>query len=58
MSTPGVPKTSVWMWLRLDCGDSVLYGPPFPEEGEELTCGICGEPTEVRPSEDLDLSRR
>ena len=31
----------------LECGHRVLYSSPYPERGEEITCGVCGEPTEV-----------
>lgn len=47
MSRLGVPHSIGPTWVRLECGDAVLFAPPVPEPRDELTCGVCGEPTEV-----------
>ena len=36
--------------VTLACGHEVAYLPPLPLLHEEITCGVCGEPTEVAAS--------
>ena len=33
--------------VTLACGHAVLYAPPQPNASDEITCGVCAEPTEV-----------
>ena len=41
------PKEMPLVAFLLECGDWVWFRSPYPEPHEELTCGVCGEPTEV-----------
>jgi hypothetical protein len=47
MSTKGIPKPNSTELIHLACGHVVPYAPPVPGLHDELTCRICGEPTEV-----------
>ena len=47
MSLKGHTREAAPAEVTLACGHVVLYAPPQPNRGDELTCGICAEPTEV-----------
>jgi hypothetical protein len=48
MSKLGAVKDEPRALIHLACGHAVRFAPPYPRRFDELTCGTCGEPTEVR----------
>lgn len=57
MSQLGVPHSIAPVWVGFECGDAVPFYPPVPQPGDELTCGVCGEPTEVPRDLEREASR-